>query len=85
MFSNRTLQILSVPIVGAGLLLSPPAFAQGVPAGFEIVRLTFDQGMHSVPDINDRGDVVWSSSLPPSESQIYLYRDGRVEQVTNDA
>ena len=85
MFSNCTFQILSVPIVCAGLLLSPAAFAQPVPPGFAIVRLTFDQGIHSVPDINERGDVVWSSSLPPSESQIYLYRDGRVEQVTNDA
>ena len=85
MFSNSACQILSVPIVCAGLLLSPAAFAQPVPPGFEIVRLTFDQGIHSVPDINDRGDVVWSSSLPPSESDIYLYRDGQVEQVTNDA
>ena len=85
MFSNSAFQILSVPIVCAGLLLSPAAFAQPVPPGFAIVRLTFDEGIHSVPDINERGDVVWSSSLPPSDSEIYRYRDGRVEQVTNDA
>jgi len=57
-----------------------------VPEGYEVVRLTApgDLAIHSRPDINNRGDVVWSASFPPDQSHIRLFSRGRILELTDD-
>lgn len=65
----------------AALLALPPVGLGQIPDGYEIIVLADDLGIHSVPEINNLGEVVWSSSFPPSHSEIFWYRDGVVVRV----
>ncbi len=53
-----------------------------IPEGFEVVQLANDLGIHSRPEINDRSEVVWSSSFPPDASDVWLYRDGVIRKIS---
>ncbi len=55
-----------------------------VPEGFEVVRLTNEQMIHSRPNINNASEVVWSASNPPNISNIFQFADGWIRQVTNE-
>ncbi len=55
-----------------------------VPEGFEVVRLTNEQMIHSRPSINNASEVVWSASNPPNISNIFEFADGWIRQVTDD-
>jgi hypothetical protein len=60
---------------------------EGVPPGFEMVRLTNDPTMqHSVPDINDAGEVVFGKFVTADAlGNLYRFADGRITQITESA
>lgn len=62
-----------------------PVIIEGVPEGFEVVRLDDSFGIHSWPTINNNGDIVWSLSFPLDDiSDVYQFRDGWIWSVTDD-
>jgi hypothetical protein len=63
-------------------LASGVAHAQ-IPEGYEMVRLT-GFGLYSRPDINNRGEVIWSYSEPPSVSDVYKFSGGIIRKLTDD-
>lgn len=66
------------------VLASSVAQAQAqIPDGFEVVRLT-GFGLYSRPDINNRSEVIWSYSEPPSVSDVYLFSGGIIRKLTDD-
>jgi hypothetical protein len=59
---------------------------EGIPSGYELVRLTDDPTMeHSVPDINDAGEVVFDKFVPGVEAHNYRFSGGMIQQVSGDA
>lgn len=68
-------------VAALGGLIASSAVAQ-VPDGYEVVVLANDLGIHSRPDINNRGDVVWSSSFPIDESDVWLFSDGIIQKIS---
>jgi hypothetical protein len=73
--------------LGIGLalaaLMAPPSVLGQIPEGFEMVRLT-GFGLYSRPDINNRGEVIWSYSIPPDVSDLYLFKGGIIRKITNE-
>ena len=58
-----------------------------IPEGWEIVEITSEPSVFdSVPDINDRGQIVFVRTLGPgaTDTEIFLYDHGRLTQVTDD-
>ncbi len=64
----------------------PPRIINGVPPGFELVRLTNDPTMqHSIPDINDRGEIVFGKFISGTDVwTIHVFSNGVFRQVTPD-
>ncbi len=53
-------------------------------ADYTITRLaTVDAGHDGTPDINAKGDVAWSD-YDGNDSEIFLYSDGRITQITDN-
>ncbi len=78
------------------LVLSAPTFdahageieiIEGIPPGFELVRLTDDPTMeHSVPDINDAGEVVFGKFVSADAlGNLFRFSGGLVGQLTDEA
>lgn len=63
------------------LACTTPSAAQA-PDGMEVVVLANDLGIHSRSDINDRGEVVWSSSFPFDESDVWLFSEGIIRKIS---
>jgi hypothetical protein len=71
---------------------TPPARAgeadipiiEGVPPGYELVRLTDDPTrQYSVPDINNNGDVIFGSYIPGTDDwTIQLFSDGWIRHIS---
>lgn len=63
----------------------PPEIIHGTPPGFELVRLTNEPEMwHSIPDINDHGEVVFERFDPATnERDIFLFSEGIFRKITN--
>ena len=75
--------------VGISLVLATLWPAAGValaqiPEGYEVVRLTNDLGIHVRANINNRSEVVWSSSFPPTVSDVWLFSRGRRYRITSE-
>ncbi len=52
---------------------------EGVPEGFEVVRLTHDPTrLHSVPDINNQSEVVWTAFTLPDFAKVYKFWNGAI-------
>lgn len=68
-------------VAALGGLVALNAVAQ-VPDGYEVVVLANDLGIHSRPDINNRGDVVWSSAFPPNEADVWLFSGGIIQKIS---
>jgi hypothetical protein len=66
-----------------GAVLAPSVAHAQIPEGYEMVRLT-GFGLYSRPDINNRGEVIWSYSEPPSVSDIYLFSGGIIRKLTDE-
>ncbi len=80
------MKVTSVCAILFGVIgLNDRASAQ-VPEGYEVVVLANDLGIHSRPEINDRSEVVWSSSFPPpvDRSDAWLYSDGVIRKISDD-
>ncbi len=59
---------------------------EGIPPGFELVRLTDDPDMqHSVPDINDKSEVGSGKFIPGTEVwDLHLFSNGRIRKISDD-
>lgn len=62
-----------------------PKVIEGVPPGFEVVRLTETDMLMTVPDINDQGEVVWAQWSQENDEligDVYRYADGVIMRTT---
>ncbi|MCH8966669.1 MAG: hypothetical protein IID43_03245, partial [Planctomycetes bacterium] len=73
--------LISMAASAFACAFAPFAVAQ-VPEGYEVVVLANDLGVHQRPGINNRSEVVWSSSFCPT-ANIYLYSEGRIRQISD--
>lgn len=73
---------LTVPALLAVLLTCTTPSAGQVPEGMEVLVLAKDLGIHSRPDMNDQSEVVWSSSFPIEESDVWLFSGGIVQKIS---
>lgn len=72
--------------VGAMCVVSGLASSAGgqVPEGFEVVTLANDLGFHSRASVNERSEVVWSSSFPPDVSTVFMFSDGIIRRIIDE-
>ncbi len=69
---------------GAGLGDGPIKIVDGVPPGFEVVRVTNEPVRSTIPVINDLSEVVWATRIGDTISDIYRFSNGLVEKLTDD-
>ncbi len=56
----------------------------GVPPGFEVVRVTNEEIRSTIPVINDLSEVVWSTRIGDTIANLHRFSNGLVERLTDD-
>lgn len=75
-------------LISAGLVVAASRGEVNIPPGYYFEEVyPRENGFSRWTSINNRGDIVWSTGLDPNDSttnEIFLYREGIIEQITND-
>ncbi len=77
---SAAVMLCSVVSAGAGDL----TIVDGVPPGYEVVRLTDELVQSTIPVINDESEVVWGTRIGDTISNVHRFSEGLITTLTDD-